>query len=172
MDTDSLSLALSEQNLEDVILTEKQAEWDQLHSEACTDKFTANATDKCFPRTPCNAHKKHDKREPGLLKEEFRCAKLLCFCSKTYCCYDRKSNKYKISSKGLNKRTPEDCADGPNSKYRKVLQEAVNLTSTNTGFRTILHIVATYEQSKKGMSYFYSKSMVKEDGIHTKPLHL
>ena len=86
MDTDSLHLALSEKSLEDVILPEKRAEWDELRSEDCTDDFTASATDNFFPRTCCNVHKKHDKREPGLFKEEFRCAEMLCFCSKTYCC--------------------------------------------------------------------------------------
>ena len=125
-----------------------------------------------FPRTRCNANKKHDKREPGLFKEEFRCAGMLCLCSKTYCCYDRKSNKYKFSSKGSNKRTLEDCGDGPMSKYRKVLQEAVNVTSTKRGFRTIQHSVATYEQTKKGLSYFYPNRLVEADGIHTKQLEL
>ena len=97
---------------------------------------------------------------------------MLCLCSKTYCCYDRKSNKYKFSSKGIKKRTLEDCGDGPMSKYRKVLQEAVNVTSTKRGFRTIQHSVATYEQTKKGLSYFYPKRLVEADGIHTKPLEL
>ena len=139
--------------MEDAILREKRAEWDQIRSEDCTDNFTANATDIFFPRTCSNVHKKHDKREPGLFKEEFRCAEMLCLCSKTYCCYDRKSNKYKFSSKGLNKRTLEDCGDGPMSKYRKVLEEAVNVTSTNRGFRTIQHSFATYERTKKRMDY-------------------
>jgi len=172
MDTDSLYLALSEENLEDVIVPEKRAEWSQLRSKDCNDNFTANATDNFFPRTCCNVHKKHDKREPGLFKEEFRCAEILCLCSKTYCCYDKQTNKYKFSSKELNKRTLEDCGDGPMSKYRKVLAEAVNVTSTNRGFRTIQHSVATYEQTKKGLSYFYPKRIVEEDGIHTKPLNL
>ena len=83
MDTDSLYLALSEENLEDVILPEKRAEWSQLRSKDCTDSFTANGTDSCFPRTCCNVHKKHDKREPGLFKEEFICAERLCLCSET-----------------------------------------------------------------------------------------
>ena len=82
---------------------------------------------------------------------------MLCLCSKTYCGYDRKSNKYKFKSKGLNERTLKDCGDGPISKYCKVLQEAVNVTSTNRGFRTIQHSVATYEQTKKGLSYFFFK---------------
>ena len=97
---------------------------------------------------------------------------MLCLCSKTYCCYDRKSNKYKFSSKGLNKRTLKACGDGgPMSKYRKVLEVAVNGISTNRGFRTMKHIVAAYEQTKKRLSYFYPKRLV-EDGIHTKPLDL
>ena len=52
----------------------------------------------------------------------------MCFCSKTYRCFDKQTNKYKFSSKGLNKRTLEDFGDGPMSKYRKVLEESVNVT--------------------------------------------
>ena len=87
---------------------------------------------------------------------------MLCLCSKTYCCYDPKSNKYKFSSKGLNKTTLEDCGDGPMTKYRKVLEDAVNVTSTNRGFRTMKHSVATYEQTKKGLFHFYPKRLVEE----------
>ena len=43
------------------------------------------------------------------------------------------------------------------AKYRKVLDEFINVTSTNGGFRTVHHSVATYEQTKKGLSYFYLK---------------
>ena len=98
---------------------------------------------------------------------------MLCLCSKTYCCYDKQVNKYKFSSKGLNKRTLEDCGDGPMSKYRKVLEEAVNVTSTNRGFRTIQHSVATYEQTKKGLSYFYPgrvdslEPIIEHRNLHT-----
>ena len=35
------------------------------------------------------------------------------------------------------------------SKHRKVLHESVNVTSTNRGFGTVQHTVATYEQTKK-----------------------
>ena len=151
-DTDSLYSTLSEENLEDIILPEKRNEWESVRSRDCTDSFTANATGNFFPRTCCTAHKKHDKREPGLIKEVFNCSEMLCSCSKTYCCYDQKNNRYKFSSKRLNKRTLEDCGDGPMSKYRKVLEEAVNLASTNSRFRTMKHSVATYEQNWKGLS--------------------
>ena len=137
MGTHYLYLASSVENLEDVILPEKRAEWDKLLSKDCTDNFTANATDNFFPRTCCNTHRKHDEREPGLFKEEFRSAEMLCLCSKTYCCYDKYTNRKNFSSKGLNRRTLEDCGDGgPMSKNRKVLEESVSITSTNRGFRT------------------------------------
>ena len=104
-------------------------------------------------------------------KEEFRCTEMLCLCSKTYCRYDSNSNKYKFSSKGLNKRTLEDCGDGPMAKYRKVLEEFINVTSTNRGFRTVHHSVATYEQTKRACPTFIKK-IVDADGIHTRPLNL
>ena len=97
---------------------------------------------------------------------------MLCLCSKTYCCYDVTSNKLKFSSKGLNKRVLEQSGDGPLEKYRRVLNEKVNVTSNNRGFRTNNHSVATYEQVKKGLSYFYPKRIVETDGIHTQPLNL
>ena len=53
------------------------------------------------------------------------------------------------------------------SKYRRVLDEAVNLTSSSRGFISINDMVATYEQTKKGLSYFYPKRQVQDDGIHT-----
>ena len=102
--------------------------------------FKANAKSFFFPRTCCSTHEKHDKREPGLFKEKFRCTEMLCLCSKTYCCYDNKSDKFKFSSKEINKRVLEDSGDGPMTKYRRVLDEAVNLTSTNREFRTVNHM--------------------------------
>ena len=104
--------------------------------------------------------------------EESRCTEMICLCSKTYCCYDAKSDKYQFSSKELNKRTLEETRDGPLEKYRRVIEEIVNLTSsTYRRFRTINHCVATYEQTKKGLSYFYPKRKVLSDGIHTVPLN-
>ena len=152
MHADSFYLALSKENLEDVSLPQKLAEWDQLCSKYCTDNITATATDNFLPRICCNAHKKHDKRKPGLFKEELTCSEILCLCSNTYCCYDRYSSKYKLSSKGLNKGTLEDCGDGPTSMYRELLEEAVNVTSNSRGFRMIQHILATYEQTREGLS--------------------
>ena len=112
METDSLSLALAEKELEDCIRTEMRMEWQRLRSNDCVHNFTADAVANFFPRTCCVKHKQHDKREPFLFKEEFRCTEMLCLCSKTYCCYDVASNKPKFSSKGLNKRRLEQTGDG------------------------------------------------------------
>ena len=172
MDPDSLYLALAEENLYDCIQPDKRAAWEKMRESDCRDSFKADAKSNFFPRRCCSIHKKHDKREPGLFEEEFRCTERLCLCSKTYCCYDNKSDKFKFSSKGLNKRVLEDSGDGPLAKYRRVLDEVINLTSTNRGFRTINHMFATYEQTKKGLSYFYPKRQVQDDGIHAKPLDL
>ena len=172
MDTDSLYLALSGKELYDCIREESKAEWSLLRTEDCKDDSTAKARTNFFPRTCCTKHMKHDKREPGLFKEEFGCTEILCLCSKIYCCYDSNSNKYKFSSKGLNKRTLEDCGEDPLAKYRKDLDEFVYVTSTNRGFRTVHHSVATYEQTKNGLSYFYPKRNVDADGIPTRLLNL
>ena len=72
MDTDSLYLSLSEENLGTVIHPEKRDEWNAIRSVDCTDILTADETHKFFPRMCCNSHKKRDKRESGLFKEEFR----------------------------------------------------------------------------------------------------
>ena len=152
MDTDSLYLALSEENLEDVILPENE-----LNGTSYVLKIALIVLLRmqltCFSPELAVMGTRNKIRETGLFKEELRCAEILCSCRKTSCCYDRKSNKYKFSSKGLNKRTLKDHGDGPMSKYRKVLQEAVNVTSTNRRFRTIQHSVATYEQRKDCLTF-------------------
>ena len=172
VDTDSLYLALAHNILYDCIRPSKKAEWEALREHDCDDSFKADAVKNFSPRTCCDKHKKRDKREPGLLKEKFRCTEMICLCSKTYCCYDATSDKNKFSSKGLSKRTLEETGDGPLEKYRRLMEEIINLTSTNRGFRTINHCVATYEQTKRGLSCFYSKRKVLSDGIHNVPLNL
>ena len=93
-------------------------------------------------------------------------------CSKTYCCCDVASNKCKFSSKGLKKRVLKQSGDGPQDNYRWVLDEKVNNTSTNIGFGTNNQTVATYEQLKKKLEYFYPEGIVESDGIHTQPFNL
>ena len=103
MDTDSPYLALAEKEWYDCIRCEKMQEWELLRSKDCNDSFTADAFSIFFPRTCCAKHRKHNKREPGFFKKDFQCTQMLSLYSKAYCCYDSLSNKFKFSSKGLNK---------------------------------------------------------------------
>ena len=59
---------------------------------------------------------------------------------------DVTSNKFKFSSKDLNKLLLEKYGDGLLEKRRGVLDENENNTSTGRGFRTDNHTVAAYEQ--------------------------
>ena len=88
---------------------------------------------------------KHDKRESGFFKEEFRCTEKLCLCSKTY----NKSDKFKFSSNGSNKRVLEDSRDGHMPNYRRVIDEAVNLASTNREVRTVNHTVSPHMSKQR-----------------------
>ena len=151
---------------------EMKAEWQKLRSKDCAEISTADAVANFFPRTFCVKHKQHDKREPGLFKEEFICTEMLCLCSKTHCCFDVTSKKPEFSSKGLNKRLLERSGLGPLERYRSVLNEKVNVTSNKRGFRTNNNSVATYEQVKKGLTYSYPTRIVEIDGIHTQPFNL
>ena len=170
-DTGSLYLALAEKDLEDCVRPEMRPEWQRLRSNDSVNSFTAHAVANFSPRTCCVEHKPYDKREPGLLKEEFRCTEMLYLCGKTYCCYDVTSNKLKFSTKGLNKRVLEQNG-GPLERYRRLLNAKVNVTSNNRGFGTNNHSVATYEQIKKSLSYFYPRTIVETNGIHTQPPNL
>ena len=104
---------------------------------------SGNCTDTFSPRT----HIRNTIREKQVSLRKNSNVQKCCvqmYRNKTYCCYERKSNKSKFRSKGLNKRTLEDCGGGPMSKYHKVLDEPANETSNNRGFRTVHHGVATY----------------------------
>ena len=128
MDADSLYLALAHENFYDCIRPAEKQEWEALRQQDCNDSFQADAIQKLFPRTCCSKHKKHDKREPGLFRIEFRCTEMSSLCSKTYCFYDAQSDKYKFCSKRLNKRTLEENGDGPMEKNRRGMDEIINPT--------------------------------------------
>ena len=80
--------------------------------------------------------------------------------------------KMKFRSKELNKHFLRDSLEGLVENYRIVLDEARNIGSINRGFRARNNVVYTYEQSKKGLSFFYSKRKLLPDGIHTDPLDI
>ena len=146
--------------------------WNSVRNGDCTDENSANSTTNDFLRFCCTKHKKHDRREHVLFKEQFCCTEMIFLCSRTDFCFDSQSNKFKFDSKGLNRRTLEDSDDGTMSKYCQISEQVFNLTSTNRGFRTMQHAVATYEQTRKEFAYFYPKRNVQQDGKHTRLLNI
>ena len=101
-----------------------------------------------------NAKKNMIKESLNCLRKNFDALKR-CLCSKTYCCWDSLSNKFKFSGKRLNKRPFEDSGDGPIAKYRKVFHGTGNVTSTNRGLHTTNLCVATQELTNIGLSYIF-----------------
>ena len=168
MDTDSLYMALAADSIEKCIRPDMILQWQLIRAEDCEDDFTANSTCNFFPRECCERHTQHDKREPGLFKEEWRGHEMIALCSKTYCCFNRETQEVKFSSKGLNKNNLEESLN----KYRRTLETKENCSSFNTGFRCVNNGMATYVAHKKGISYFYPKRVVMDDGIHTEPLSI
>ena len=72
MDTDSLFLALTEEKLSD----EKETHWKQIFRRK---DFKADATKNFSCALGCAVHKKkHNKRQPGLIQEDFGCTDNLC----------------------------------------------------------------------------------------------
>ena len=112
MDIDSFYLALAQQSLEDCIKPEMTKTWIKVRKNDCSNNCSANSSSNFFPRTCCNEHIKHDKREPGLFKEELCCTSMICLCSKTYWCFDQKTEKSSsvatVSTKELWRKLAQD----------------------------------------------------------------
>ena len=97
------------------------------------------------------AWNKWSNREPGL----FKC----------YHIKDSATGQAKVSSKGVNKRQNEMRLE----RFERALAGDRDLV-VNRGFRMRDGAMYTYEQRKLGLSAYYDKRWVLEDGIHTEPL--
>ena len=104
MDTNWLYLAVSEHDLYDCIQPAMKRERNSFRSRDCTDEFSADSTTNFVHRTCCLKHKKHDRWEPGLFKDEFRCTKIICLCSNTYFCCDSQSKISNLTAKAWIKK--------------------------------------------------------------------
>ena len=131
LDTDSPYLALAHDSLEDCIKRDMREVWNNIRKNDCSNTFAADSSNNFFPRTCCSKHIKHDEREPGFFKEEFRCTEMICLCSKTYCCVDQSRDKIKLCSKGLNKRTLEESCAGSKCAHWTRKQTCNHLTEAS-----------------------------------------
>ena len=146
MDTDSAYLGLSAKSLDEVIKPEMKEEYEK-------DKYN------WFPNETTKELKQYNKRTPGLFKVEFEGKSIYALCSKLY--FVEGDTKNKFSCKGIQKSQ---------NIINKDRFHNVKDTCTNKGFRVIDNSMITYIQQKKGLSYYYDKRQVLEDGITTVPL--
>ena len=107
-----------------IVFEEKKEQGrDLLWGKISDETSTADGCCSFFHLMCCAKHRKDCKREPGLIKEEFRFKERLRLCCLTYCYWRSCCKNYKVSSKWLNKGTFEDKGDGLVAKGRKVLEE-------------------------------------------------
>lgn len=164
MDTDSAYLALSSESLMEVLKKEKREQFIQEIYHRCSDEKNP----KWLIRECCVKHRTHDKRLPGIMKEEAEGEEIIALSSKTYILNrslnDRQNCKF--SCKGINKSRLQD----PLSFYENVLVDKQPIDALNVGIRYRNCTMYSYKQKRTGFSYVYCKRKVKSDGVRTEPL--
>ena len=144
MDTDSAYFAISGEELRDVVIPELLDEYDKdVANWLVTDEFSA--------------------RTGGLFKPEFVGSRMIGLTAKCYFVEGKSGTKF--SCKGMSKNQNEMTWQ----RYMAALNGELD-TGKNTGFRVHEKGMVTYEQNKLGLSAYYDKRRVLEDGIHTRPL--
>ena len=153
MDTDSFYMALSANDFDDIIKPDlKQLYKNEKPNWLVTDEYS--------------------KRVPGLFKPEFKGKRMIALTSKCYFADNGDSEAGasqngvggipKFSCKGVSRRQNKMSWE----RYKNALFGALDKV-TNIGFRRKENHIVTYEQTKLGLSAYYDKSIVHEDGIHT-----
>ena len=146
MDTDSAYFAISGECLRDIVKPELLEEYDkEVGKWLATDKYS--------------------ERTPGLFKLEFIGSKMIALSAKCYFAEGKQGTK--DSCKGMSKQQN----DLNWRRYMNGLQGSLD-KAKNTGFRIHDQGVVTYEQNKLGLSAYYDKRYVLDDGIHTRPLKM
>ena len=148
MDTDSFYMALSAEDFDDIIKPEMK----ELYKE---EKKKWLVTDE------------YSKRVPGLFKPEFKGKRMIALTSKCYYA-DNETGGGAGAKPGSVKKF--SCRRRQNEmsweRYKNALFGALDKVA-NIGFRKKENHIVTYEQSKLGLSAYYDKRIVHEDGIHT-----
>ena len=147
MDTDSLYFSLSTDTLDEAVLPDQR------------DYFDAHK--HLFLFEPTNTY---NKRTPGLFKVEWEGEGMMALNSKTYYAWGRDNNK--ISTKGLSKK----LNSFDETHFDRVLTTKKKEGGINRGFVVKDSQVLLYQQTRDGLSYFYPKRQVLDDGISTVPL--
>lgn len=184
MDTDSIYLAVTSKSIDDCVKPEMRESWLRDKSNFFSSTDTTTMLD--FEGHQISTAQ-WDKRTPGKFKIEFAGDGMICLSSKLYHCWNR-SGDCKTSCKGVQKarnelegldatKSDEERQERNNtiiSHFKSVLDSQKPVSIKNAGFITEKGdggpVIKTYQQTKVGMSYFYPKRIVLEDGVSTAPL--
>ena len=136
---------------------------------SCRGLYPEGGVDACWEPEPCcqDAYN-YDLRTPGLFKEEFTGDGIEALNSKTYYCWNDKTNSSKYSSKGIYKSLNNFTKD----TYLDVLKTKASSSGVNKGFVVKDSKTYTYEQVKTGLTYFYAKRQVGADRVSTSPIDI
>lgn len=177
MDTDSSYFAIAAKSLEDMFKNnEMERKYMKAVYESCGDEnYRPNSDNGFLPRACHEKCRAKDNLTPGFFKLECDFTCIVALCSKCYACENEDMpDDYKFSSKGLNKRSVIDKCKKSGSSivelYKRVLDTGIKESVINRGIRTFGNQVMTYSQKRGGLSFFYIKRIVEEDGISTRPL--
>ena len=152
MDTDSFYMALSANDFDEIIKPEmKEFYKEEKKNWLVTDEYS--------------------KRVPGLFKAEFQGKRMIALTSKCYFADSGGEAGAKLGGdEGIKKFSCKGVSRRQNKmnweRYRKALFGSLD-KARNIGFRKRDNHIVTYEQSKLGLSAYYDKRIVHEDGIHT-----
>ena len=151
MDTDSFYMALSANDFDDIIKPEMK----ELYKE---EKKNWLVTDE------------YSKRVPGLFKAEFQGKRMVALTSKCYFADSGAGASHNGKDEGVKKFSCKGVSRRQNKmnweRYKNALFGSLD-KARNIGFRKRDNHIVTYEQSKLGLSAYYDKRIVHEDGIHT-----
>ena len=172
MDTDSEYMALSGESLESVVRPEMKKEFFTQYGEWFPRLFcpshkqefvdTKVSGGEWSPRQCCADTLKFDTRTPGLFKVEFEGDGIVALNSKKYFRWSADGDS-KYSSKGRSKRAnrlTKDC-------FLHVMETGVPKMGVNKGFVRKDNQTYTSNQLKTGLTYFYAKIKVCDDGVST-----
>ena len=116
-------------------------------------------------KTECFSWNKWNEREPGLFKSEFKGTHVIALCRKFYFGKNEKWEKVKLSSKGVQQHRIKLHWDW----CKAVLEGGGGEVDTATNRGLNGGVMGTYEQDKLGLSAYYEKHCVLEDGIDREP---
>jgi hypothetical protein len=157
--------------LRKIIRTKKLEQFDNCIWGHCYDGWEPNASEHYLCRQCCCEHFLFDQRTQGLFKLEQHGDEMVGLASKTYSliCHNKAE---KIGCKGVNKTILKQTVERVTDCMKQTLTTKNPFKTKNRGFRVHQGKMQTYEQTKVGCSFLYTKRRVHKDLIHSSPLNM